>query len=603
MIFSFPLYSLVFLLCGMVMLGLAVVIWSRRPAPGVVPLTIFLTAGAIIPITAAFEPAFADLSNKILWLKISGLGIESAGVAWLAFSLDYTGSSWWKRPRNLILISLEPVITLILGWTNEFHGWMWSDLYLTNGATRATLICEYGPWFFIDAIYQYSLFLAGIVILARFGIQKSRIYRKQVIILLAGTIIPIFGNILSVLGINLIYGFKLTPIALVFSSIIFSITILQFHLMDVVPVAYKALVNNMPDGILVLDLKGNIIDMNPAIERMIQKNKLIVQGKRLAEVWPVLDKAISSTFFQQHEKISVNYDGSDRTLSISMVILKDKKERTTGKLIALRDITEFKKAQQSLEKLYAKEKELSNSLEEEIQKRSQYSRSLVHELRTPLTAIIASSDLLETVVKEPIASALVQNIRRASSNLEQRVSELFELARGEVGTLKINPEPVDVNNLIQEIIEEMKPVASGKNTTLTSELSINNSQLMGDKSRLRQVLLNLLSNALKFTQEGKILIRAHDYDADSIQIDVQDSGRGMDTLQMKYLFDPYKRVNKDGGSASGLGIGLALSKIFVELHHGKIWAESAPGKGTTISFTIPYVKSEANVKAIAEKKQ
>ena len=152
-------------------------------------------------------------------------------------------------------------------------------------------------------------------------------------------------------------------------------------------------------------------------------------------------------------------------------------------------------------------------LEAEINKRSQFTRAIVHELRNPLTAIISSSNELKEneQLDEKIRIALVENICRASTDLEQRVNELFELARGELGLLEIHPELLDMNQLIQEISAEMEPVAAKKGIKLFWRLSDPPSQVWGDKTRLRQVLSNLLGNAIKYTEEGHIEIRSLHY--------------------------------------------------------------------------------------------
>jgi signal transduction histidine kinase len=117
--------------------------------------------------------------------------------------------------------------------------------------------------------------------------------------------------------------------------------------------------------------------------------------------------------------------------------------------------------------------------------------------------------------------------------------------------------------------------------------------VLGDKGRLRQVLINLLSNSLKYTDKGSVTMRAGLLDEASVMVQVEDTGRGIDKEQMEHLFDPYRRKNPDSERLGGLGIGLALSKIFIDLHKGKIWAESTPGKGTTISFTVPIARDSA----------
>ena len=245
-----------------------------------------------------------------------------------------------------------------------------------------------------------------------------------------------------------------------------------------------------------------------------------------------------------------------------------------------------------MESLYLKERRLLNSLQEEINKRSRFTNALVHELRTPLTSVLASSELLESEIKSPTYLALVKNIRRSSLSLEQRINELIELARGEIGMLKINPFPVNMTALLRDTVSEIRPIAAGRGLSMLAEIP-ELPPVSGDHNRLKQVITNLLSNAIKFTNHGSITVSAGFSPGERVvHVHVKDTGRGIDPAQMENLFDPYRRRDDDTHETGGLGIGLALSKMLIELHHGKIWAVSTPGQGSVFSFSVPVVEPE-----------
>lgn len=586
MAFDFPLFSLIFLAGGLTCLVLAVVVWNRRPAPGIVPLTFLLISGAVWTILGAFEAAAVELSAKIVCTCIMYLGVVSTGVFWLAFALDYSGSTWWKRPRNMCLMSIIPLATLLLAWTNGFHGLLWSEIYLTRTTLGVNSYWGHGPLYYLNPVYQYLLYACGIFILSRFGLRRHRIYQKQVVIILIATAIPVVSSVLYVLKINPVEGYDFTPFFISLAAVVYGITVFRFQFMNVVPVAYKALVNGIPDGVLILDQRNLIIEMNPAAEKAVGETVSSIFGQPLAVVWPELDRVLSASKDFSHAELVGEGPGTAGYFDISTVTLLDSRRRFAGTLIVFRDISEIKKAQKRIEVLYNKERALRGSLEEEINKRSHYSRAVVHELRTPLTSIIASSDMLEEQISDPVQRRLLQNIRRSSVNLEQRVNELFELARGEMGMITIEPALFDMRGLIQDIAAEMEPVIAGKGILFRTEVSDEELPVNADRNRLKQVINNLLSNAIKFTDKGEIVIKAWPDDAGWLVVRVEDTGCGMDTSQLESLFDPYRRKPREGGR-SGLGIGLALSKIFVELHQGKVRVESVPGKGTAVSFSIP----------------
>ncbi len=592
MVFDFRLISLIYLAGGAICLAMAAVVWSRRPAPGVVPLVLFLLSGAFWTMLGALEAGAVALTDKILWTKIMYISVVSTGVFWLAFTLDYTGSTWWKRPRSLVLLGIIPVATLLIAWTNEYHGWLWSRIYLTGSVLGTNSVWEPGPWYLVNPIFQYLLYAWGIFNLCRFGFGRYRVFRKQVIVILVATLLPVVGSVLYVTGIRIAGGYDLTPLYISAAALIYSFTVSRSQFFQVLPIAYQALVKSIPDGVLILNPRGIVVEMNPAAETIMGKEVSAVLGKSLFSVWPEVDMVLAASKEFAHTELKTDDRGPGnhrervRVLDLSAVTLLDHQEKYAGTLVLFRDISEIKKAQQRIELLYDKERALSRSLEEEINKRSQYSRAIVHELRAPLTAIIASSDMLGEQIKDSLQQRMLQNIRRSSVNLEQRVNELFELARGEMGLLKIEPAVFDLRRLIEETAAELEPVITGKGLKLRVGVSPGELPVSGDRGRLKQVIVNLAGNAIKFTEKGEIVIKAGPSEAGGLVVMVEDTGCGMEQEELENLFDPYRRKARAGGR-SGLGIGLALSKIIVELHRGQIRAESTPGKGTAVSFTLP----------------
>ena len=281
----------------------------------------------------------------------------------------------------------------------------------------------------------------------------------------------------------------------------------------------------------------------------------------------------------------VNKDGQIRWLLESVASIQYQGKRAI--LGHAMDITESEMAQEKLEEAYEKERRLRQELEIEVQRRVEFTRALVHELKTPLTPIMSSSDLLVSGLTEEPWLSVAQNIQRGAINLNRRIGELLDLARGEIGMLRLNPKRVDVLKLLQHVGSEMSAVATSNGQTLKVELPETLPLPWADEDRIRQITQNLLVNATKFTPEGgTITLRAKEQNG-SLVVEVQDTGYGIPEEEQKRLFRPYHRQIGDREHLSGLGLGLALCKNLVQLHGGRIWVVSQEGKGSTFAFAIP----------------
>ncbi len=261
------------------------------------------------------------------------------------------------------------------------------------------------------------------------------------------------------------------------------------------------------------------------------------------------------------------------------------------------EITERRQAEEKIQELYHKETELRQKLEAEIDKRIEFTRALVHELKTPLTPMVAASELLMEEIPEGALFRIARSINAGSNTLSKRIDQLLDVARGEVGLLELDYKEIDLLEFFHKVADDMTPLASSSDQQLNLKLPISLPPVWVDEDRLRQVVVNLLGNSFKFTPEGgKITLRVKNKD-DALIVEVEDTGYGIPVDQQQQLFEAYYRVKSERQTRSGLGLGLALCKMIVELHGGKIWFESQPGKGSTFSFSLPLKAANKRKKA------
>ncbi|MFC1872655.1 ATP-binding protein [Chloroflexota bacterium] len=284
-------------------------------------------------------------------------------------------------------------------------------------------------------------------------------------------------------------------------------------------------------------------------------------------------------------------NGSIIAVEINASVVFDTNGQPNRFLSVARDVTKLKQAERSLKLQYDREKKLRKSLESEVMKRTEFARVLFHELKNPLSAIFASAGLLLESNQEAPYDRVVKSIHRSSSELNERIDELLELTRAEVGELRIKPRHINPSKMIADSIKDIEPIISERKLHLRTEIPSMLHNVSADKQRIRQVMQNLVTNAIKATPEGgEIKIKVIEKDAYFI-VGVQDTGRGIKHKDQTRIFEPYYRVPGIAERYEGMGLGLTLSKRIVELHGGQIWVESKVGKGSTFSFSIPLSKS------------
>lgn len=222
--------------------------------------------------------------------------------------------------------------------------------------------------------------------------------------------------------------------------------------------------------------------------------------------------------------------------------------------------------------------------------KSQFLASMSHELRTPLNSIIGFSKVLLNRLDGDLTErqeAYIRSVHNSGTHLLTLINGILDFSRIEAGKLEMVSEELDLHELIDECIESSMPLARGKQVKLEKNVPLELPRLSADRTKVKQILLNLLSNALKFTTQGRVLVGAV-AEPDAMRISVADTGIGIRQEDLTRLFEAFQQLdNPVARGAGGTGLGLAISKKFVELHGGRIWAESRENQGSTFHFTLP----------------
>ena len=222
--------------------------------------------------------------------------------------------------------------------------------------------------------------------------------------------------------------------------------------------------------------------------------------------------------------------------------------------------------------------------------KSQFLANMSHELRTPLNSVIGFSKVLLNRLDGELnerQEAYVRSVHNSSTHLLSLINGILDFSRSEAGKLEMHVAPIDLGDVVDECIETSLPLVRDKRLKLEKELPVDPVLVTADRTKVKQILLNLLSNAIKFTASGRILLAVR-HESGAVRVTVADTGIGIRPNDLGRLFEPFHRLdNPLAREAGGTGLGLALSKRFVEMHGGRIWAESGEIQGSTFHFTLP----------------
>jgi signal transduction histidine kinase len=243
-------------------------------------------------------------------------------------------------------------------------------------------------------------------------------------------------------------------------------------------------------------------------------------------------------------------------------------------------------------RLFEEIQEKSLQLEVASQHKSQFLANMSHELRTPLNAILGYTELMTDGAYGEPSEKMMGVLKRLEANgrhLLGLINDVLDLSKIEAGQLVLELSDYSVQDIAQAVRSTLEPLAAEKKLAFKVEISPELPPGLGDGRRLTQVLINLVGNAIKFTDAGEVVIKA-EANSGSFYLSVRDTGPGISAADQAKLFQEFQQAdNAITRSKGGTGLGLAISKRIIEMHGGKIWAESQPGQGSTFAFALPVI--------------
>jgi diguanylate cyclase (GGDEF)-like protein/PAS domain S-box-containing protein len=386
-------FAILSILSAVITLIASIIAW-RKPAPGSFALGLLLLAMAIWSGGYATRWLDIPITTKIFWFQIMFIGVVSIPTLFLVFALGFIRNESWLTPRNLALLSIPPVSSLLLRWTDPYHHLFYQSLNIMQENGSVVMEIARGPWYLVNVVYSYAVIGLGIFLMSQATLRSGPLYRHQYRLILLASLLPWAGNVFKELNFKSYSNLDIAPLTFGVSGIIFVFAILRTHFMDLIPVARSYLIETMHDGILVLDTQNRIVDINPAMEKFMNGKASSYLGKNAYEVFkPWMEKTGVFLNEETRSELTLLLDPS-RYLDLRVTPLYDRNQILSGRLMVFRDITERKQVEKRLR--YVNDKLQGQLIEIGLLQ----SKLREQAIRDPLTNLFNRRYLEETLDRE-----------------------------------------------------------------------------------------------------------------------------------------------------------------------------------------------------------
>jgi len=491
--------------------------------------------------------------------------------------------------------------------------------YTGMEAMRLSAMCHYSP-FLVALSVVLAILISLVALWLTFHFRndvKEKWLQKIASAVLMGAAIPVMhytgmaaasftltgeapdlSHAVSVSSLG-ITGITIVTFMVLGLAVLTSLIDRRFSVLESSEERLRLIINTAMDAVITMNAEGLITNWNSEAEKTFGWSSQEALGRRLSElIMPqryredherglqrFLGTGEGMMLRQRTETTALHRDGHEFPVEVATSPVKFGDQWIFSSF--MRDIAEHKRAQEEL--LNAKQ-----AAEDANRAKSIFLANMSHELRTPLNAIIGYSEMLEEETQELGKVAVVQDLQKiqsAGKHLLALINDILDLSKIEAGKMGLNVETFDVAQVVKEIASTVQPAVTKHTNAIHVDVATNAGEMRADLTKVRQILLNLLSNSCKFTDHGTITLnvsRETIADRDWLQFEVGDSGIGMTAEQKGNLFREFSQADASiARKYGGTGLGLAITHRFVQIMRGTITVDSQPGRGSTFTIQLP----------------
>ncbi len=543
------------------MLSLAVIgfAWPRRSVPGAKAFIALMCTSALWSGANALEMMGLDLPTKLFWANVQYIAYNSLVISWLIMALQFTGRGWWLTRRRYILLLIIPVLTVIVAWTNQWHGLLRQDVHLDISGPFPVIGKTFGPWIWVHSAFIYPVAAVGFLIYIRALIQVWR-YRWQVLILILGAVLPY--------SVNLAHTLRLMPLKYDIAPVLFSICgifyawgMFRFELFDRLQASQSMVIQSMGDGMLVFDRVGRLARFNPAALRIIgatATNDTI--GKTVAEIFgPKFCELFQRTSSGKQEILLQQGDKKTEYYETRWWPVLDGRHKINGHLLLLHNITEVKVAQDEI----LKQQQLAATLEER--------ERLARELHDSLGQVMGYMNIQIQAIRDQLGEGKIVEADSRLFNLSQVINESNAEIREFIYGIK--------SSLLFKdgFFKTLEQYAANFTANFDINVMVNNPAGLDDG----ELALPVQAQLFRIIQEACVNVRKHarakqitiDFqkNGSNVQVVVNDNGIGFDHAKLP----------------EGKRFGQGIMQERAASVGGDLQIQSTPGKGTQIMINLP----------------